>query len=502
MADGELTVKTRDQWSNDYLRFVRMRNPNAKTGPDEYYSIQAQNFADLLLAMSSDARVIAGRISLQDRTGNQLDEVGRPVAEGGIGVPRPGAAGASGALVLSSTASGADIVNAATLKSPNGVSYHVVITPSPSHLVDGQNFAVVCDETGPQTNLVAGVKLTWDSPPAGCFATATVFAQTDGSGLSGGSDIMGDDDYRNLLADAIANPAASANDAELQRLIQDSAGHGVAVEKAFTYPALLGFGISGFTFTLRGSDDLDSRAPSSAQLNTVAAYVEANLPVTDGLVKLPITEDPMTVVLRIRWVENGWTNAVQWPPYMATASRYVVSAVTSESVFTVACADATYSGRAAPQVGQAIGLFDLSDGKFKRKTVLTVGGAGPWAITCDTTTTGASDIGYLPVVTQRVSPWSDSLADVATAVKNHINKMGPGECTVNLPEDGKRMARSPVSKPTQWPNEMDSKLLNAITDLANVQRATHEDSSDYITPTGSAALVYMASIGDIAAYPL
>jgi len=55
MVDGDLSssVMSRDQWVSFYLRCVRMRNPNAKTGPDDYYGVQARNFADLLLVLSA-----------------------------------------------------------------------------------------------------------------------------------------------------------------------------------------------------------------------------------------------------------------------------------------------------------------------------------------------------------------------------------------------------------------------------------------------------------------
>jgi len=504
MADGTLNTKSRDDWRNDYLRWARLRNPNAKTGFDEEIYVDACNLADQLVVLSGDARVIAGRISLQDRTGSQLDEVGRPTSEGGIGVPRPGAVGASGALTISTTAGGTDIVAGAILTTVAGVQYRVV---NSGHQTDGSSFAIICVETGPQTNLAPGTKLTWSSPPPGCFANAVVLAQPDNTGLTGGREALGDDDYRELLADAQANPAVAANDAELQRLIEDSRGHGVAAEKAFTFNSMLGPGITGFTFTMRGSASLMSRLPSSDQFNIVAAYVAAKMPATDGLLKLPLVTDPMILVFRVKFETNGWLNQTQWPPYMATSARYSVqSSGIGLNSFTVRCNDGVYvSGgtpRAAPIIGQVIGLFDIASGIFKRKTISNVAGSGPWTLTCDTTTSKASDVDYLPRANQYVVPWSDSLNTLAALVVAHTNKMGPGEAVDPLPEDGIRMARSPKAKVTSWPSAMDGQLLSQINALLYVQRATHEDGASFVTSVGDATHVHLASLSDLGFYPL
>jgi hypothetical protein len=498
MSDGELTTKTRDTWESDYKRWVRMRNPNAKTGPDEYYSIQAKNLADQLVVLSADARAIAGKISLQDRTGSQLDEVGRPVSEGGIGLPRPGAIGASGALVISCTASGTTIVTNATLGTSNGVLYHVV---SGATLSDGESFAVLCNEAGPQTNLEAGEKLTWTSPPAGCYAVATVLELPDGTGLIGGREQLGDDEYRELLADAIANPAASANDAYLQQLIMDSRSHGVAVEKAFTYPCIIGPATSGFTFTLRGSANLMSRLPSSTQLNLVSAYVASQLSVTDALFPLSLVNDDFRIAFRVRWLQNGWTNATQWPPYMADASRYQTFSVTDSITFTVVTCDGVYTARAAPQAGQVFGLFDETTGKFRRKTIASVAGSGPWTITCETLA-NATDLAYTPTSGRQLSPWSESLNTMAAIVVSHMNSMGPGEATATPPLDGARMVRSPKAQTGQWPNEMDGQLLGKISLHSSVQRAIQEVGASYTTLVGDSTHVHLANLVDLAFLPL
>jgi Baseplate J-like protein len=502
MADGTLTVKTRDQWADDYCRFLRMRNPNAKTGPDESDRVDALVLADQLLYCSNDAKVLAGRVSLQDRTGTQLDEVGRPTSEGGLGVPRPGAEGASGALVISTTASGTIITAGSTLRTVAGVAYAVTLAAGDTgERLDGSTFSVVCTEAGPQTNLPAGTKLVWDSPPPGCFANAVVYAQQDGSGLTGGHEEMGDDDYRTLLAEAQANPAGGGNDAEVQRYIQDSRAHGVAVEKAFTYASIAGHASMGFAFTLRGQSVTSSRIPSPDQLNIVADYLLSKMAATDAYIKLQPVADPLKLSFRISWIQNGWTNAVQWPVFRTT-DKYQISSASSATVFSIECAGVyNYGSLPDPVVGQVIALYDKTNRRFVRKTIKSISGTGPWTITCDTLA-NASDLAYLPVVGQWVMPWADGLADIGDLAIAYVRSMGPGEITSIPLRDGVRRRRLPRPNGITWPNRMDGRLAASINSLPSVERVLHVDGADYVTEIGGSFAVALADLVDIGVYPL
>lgn len=608
MADA-ITVPNRADYEAYYLRSVRLRNRNASTGPDEYYSVQARCLADQLVGISGMANTIAGKISLRDMTGDQLDNAGRPTSEGGLGLPRPVAVGSTGYLTIQTVEAGADVTAGLTLQTAGGVLY-AVASSGTAHYYNSNTFPVVCLETGPETNLEPGTVLTWVSPPSGCFASATVAAANDGSGLIGGRDALGDDDYRELLADAQANPAASANDAELQRQIQYERGHGVSVKRAFTYPCCLGPGVTGFTCVLEGSAKYGSRAPTNAQLNLISAWVEQVMPSTDLLWRLPMFTVPLSLSFRVKFANNGWSDAVQWPPYsggtveitagqpyygvgpaglaslstltpvptvapggyhaivapsnqkfytaypaawgiasiyagqfyadmlppslvtfagveyylfestnlltypsldfwvaITTAGitevvlHYIVTVATSPTVFTVSCSDGVYAARSAPHAGQHIALYDNQTGKFKRKTIKSVSGSGPWVITCETLA-NASDLSYLPVVGQMVSPWSDSLQSIADLAVKHANMMGPGEMISETPLDGIRMTRSPKPTPTKWPYEMTTQLEGEISQLPSVQRATQLDGLNYVTPAGTGAYVNLASLFDLGVYPL
>jgi uncharacterized phage protein gp47/JayE len=501
IENGELTVKTADVWEADYQRFARMRNPNAKTGPDEYYNVQSKNLASVLVSLSNDARVIAGKISLQDRTGKQLDEVGKPVSEGGLGIPRPGAVGSSGSVTIQATLSGCDIEAGDECAGANGVAYACTTT---AHYSDGDAVPIICTETGPQTDLAAGSKLSWSNSRPGRFPGVTVYAQPNGSGLTGGREELGDDDYRMILAEAIVNPASAANDAYLQRLAMDSRAHGIAVEKCFTYPCVLGPGTNAFAITLRGSTRNTSRIPNPTQLNAVAGYVAQWLPASDGLIKLPLVDDPLTLSFRVTWATNGWVDFSPWPAYGADGLRVVVISMTSSSVFNIGYVDGVVAGRVAPQPGQSIAMFNPATGKVVRKTILSVSvGVSNYGITCNTLT-NLTDLGYVPVANQWVMPWSPSLQGVLDLSISYVNAMGPGEVVARflLPQDGMRIARNPADAPLNWPSQMDSHLLGAVTSLSTIKNATHIDGADFAGTTGGPEFVYLPRLTDFAVYAL
>lgn len=496
IEDGELTKMTADEYRDKYLRFVRIRNPGAKIGPGEYDYIKAQNLANLMLSISNDAKIIAGRISLQDRTGDQLDEIGKPASDGGIDCPRPEATGSSGSVTVQTVSSGTKIFAGDELKPESGIAYYCTVT---AVYLDGSQVPVMCRETGPSTNVDPGTVMTWVNPRPGCFASATVYEQTDGTGLTGGSERMGDDDYRTLLASKMSNPASSANPAALRKMIEDSRSHGVHVERAFTYGAALGPGITAFTFTLPGSSTNSSRTPNETQINTVAGYVEKQQLSTDGLVKVPTIYDNAEMTFRVRWSSNGWANSTPWPPFPASENyRFYVLSNISATSFTLG--NDVFSGP-APSPGDVIAFFDKSTGKVIKKTIATVVNSSGYNVTCETLAS-ASDLVYVPVIGQLVMPWSDSLQSIADKTIDYINKMGPGEIVSTLPDDGMRIARDPANERGNWPSQMDSGLESSIAEIKNVKRVNHDLGSDYVTPTGGLTAVYLAKLNDFAVYAL
>jgi hypothetical protein len=503
----ELVDKDRKRIADDYVMWIRLRNPDAKTGPGEGAWVDGHCIADQIVMLNANARILSGRATLAGKTGPQLDEFGAT-----INVPRGAKAGASGFVIIQAGVSGTTIISGDELYcSTNGLSYYAKRTKA---LDDGDQIDVQCVESGPNTNLDAGETLTWSAPRPGCYATSTVFEKPDGTGLSGGRDVEADDDYRRRLALAISNPAAAGNDAEVQRLAEDIdgsyvlarygselGGHGVPVEKAYTYPALLGPGTIGLAFTLKPESATGSRVATAEQMTSVYQHVTQWLPSDDGVIPLSVIEEGFDIVVRVKWASSGWEDTVAWPPYMAEGSHYCVMASTNATAFSVGCADAVYTSRAAPQIGDAFAVFDPDYGVFRRKAVATVTGTGPWAIVCDTAAE-ASDVTFKPSVGARVSPWSDSLDSIASCLTAAVAGFGPGEATSLDPGDGRRMLRSPGISPTSYPIGMTSRALADIADLTAVSRFSVIVGEDTEASDGDASTVNLLELADIGVLPL
>lgn len=506
---AEIIVKTRDQWRDDYLKWIRLRNPLAKTGPGESYWLMASSTADQLAVMSANALVLSGRAGLGNMTGQQLDDYGDP-----IGLPRGAAGGASGWVEIQAGVSGTTIQE--DDEAVNDATQLIYRAKRTATLADGDQIDVQCTETGPETNVDAGTVLTWTSPRPGCYASCTVAEQTDGSGLSGGRDRQGDDDYREALRRANSNPAALGNDAEIQRLAMDSngeyvrmrygsteGGHGVAVEQAFTYPAFLGPGTTGLTFTLKPQTATGQRAPNSSQLTAVLQHVDQWLSADEGVVAVPIVEDDVDVGFRVSWAQNGWANPTPWPPYMAEGSHYIVGIVVSSSEFFLNTYDSVYTGgdRVAPQAGDVIAVFDADAGVFRRKAIQSISGTGPYHAICETAA-NATDVSYIPSPGQRVSPWADGLDGIAQAVAEYVAATGPGQIDNNLPGDGRRKARSPLATPRAWPHYMDAQLQGTLSNSTDVSRISWVLGSDDSLSVGDGSLVYLYNLNDIGVHSL
>jgi hypothetical protein len=503
----ELVTKDRDRWRDDYLKWYRLRNPLAKVGPGEMAYIDASCLADQLVVQSANALILAGRTSLANRTGDQLDEYGAVV-----GRTRAAATGASGYVVVSCGTSGTTIVEGDELTSTTKQT--VYAAKRTKACVDGDTIDVECTETGPGTNLDPGEELTWSAPRPGCYADAVVYELPNGNGLTGGREVEGDDDYRDALQIVTSNPAAAGNDAEVQRLAEDAdgtyvrarygstqGGHGVSVEKAFTYPALLGPGSIGLAFVMKPQTATGSRIPSAEQMTDVYQHVTQWLPHDDGVIEIAIVEEDLDVAFRVKWASDGWEDSVPWPPYVAEASHYCVTARTSATSMTIGTADGVYTGRTAPQVGDIFAVFDSEFGLFRRKAVGAVSGSGPWLVTCDTAAE-ASDVSFTPPVGARVSPWAGALAGLAEIMVAHVASMGPGEASAYDPGDGRRMLRSPGAGAGLWPSVMTSRPLADIAELPTVSRVEFILGDDAEVTVGDAAAVNIFTLADIGVHPL
>jgi subtilisin family serine protease len=370
---------------------------------------------------------------------------------------------------------------------------------------NGQQVAVESVDPGIGQNLAVGEVLQWTSPGPGCYATVVVFQSPDGDGIIGGRLTESDDEYRERIRDYNASPIGHGNESDVIALIEASREHGVPVEKGFVYPARLGPGTLSYCFLIKRDNYWESRLPSSAQITTVFNYVSGELPgdfsITPASVIATNTKIALSLSLDPRY--GNWADFTPWPIYYArTAGMLIISAATSASAFTIATDNGVYTSVTAPAAGNTIALYDSTAGVFKRKKILTVGGAGPWAIVCDMTAE-QSDSSYVPVAYQAISPWFDAINYCAAAVGKHMALLGPGDGIdkSSLPEDGTRMARQPRPYPGQYNDAVTAQIaFDVQSGVDSVTNCAFLSASETLPGLGDVDENAILSITDLSIY--
>lgn len=501
MAD--FTVKSRDEWRTAYLRSLKIRDPDADTRDGTQPHIDASCLADQLVVLGGMAQQNALAHVLAGKNEQQLAEFAAD-----HGITWPDATGAIGwALMGDATATGGTTPLYGDELSDVETGMIFRFTGSGTYTA-GEPFPVAAKSTGPATNLAADAILQWSAPRAGCDPFATVQEQPDGSGLSGGREKPTLEEFVLIVREALSNPGSDENDATYVRLIEDSIGHGVQVEKAFTYPCVLGPGTTALTFTLKAGRLGASRIPNTAQLDAVAAYIGEKLSRDNGYFMCPLVLSQRDVYLKVDWSPGagGWTDLEPWPPYYATTTaapnvaNIVVSAVTDSTHFTLESASGAYTGAAQPSAGKTLGFYDKTGGKFYRKRILSIVGAGPWDITCDTTS-GASDTSFSPDIGQPAVPWSDSLDLLVTPVASYLATFGPGEQFASFFDDGSRKKRQP-RPPKQWPIQFTTRVTEGVFDLSAVDSVSLAEGDGETVAIGTpATFSRLMELRWLAAYP-
>lgn len=453
-TSNQLVVKTRDQWISYYLRSRKNANPGESIEPNSPAWIAAAAIADCLVVQGSNCQQNAAGVLIANQNTDQINSTGAI-----LGIDRPAATGASGSVVANVGSLGSTIYQGDSLTNlVTGVRYKVTTS---GLYMPGQLIPVVGIDTGPNTNLDAGIPLTWASPRPGCNSTALVYEQPDGTGLTGGANAASDDEYKQIIQYALANESASGNEATIIKLLENSRGHGVAVQKGFVYPALNGPGTVGVCFTLKPQSLNGSRSPNSTQLSAVLAYLQAWLPGSVNVFMLPIVGSQVTLVAQAKWSPSspGWIDISPWPTYSLGRS-YIVSSSGDASTFTVALSGSSpdYTSAPQPTAGQTIAVYNAATATFYRKVITGVSGTGPWVLTCSTIAT-QSDTTYAPEALDIISPYSDSLVDVANSFVSYVQSMGPGEQVASDPGDGFRQMRQPRPLSNQYPETISSQVV-------------------------------------------
>lgn len=460
---GAIDIPDRDRIREDWLRDYRFHGPDgASTVEGTLPFLEASVFADSVVPVWASVRTAGNNLVLTEAQGEALEQ--HAVASGLEGRTAP--VGATGYVVVDASSGGTTIFVGDELKNTAQLRYRCTRTDT---YADEDLVPVEGIDTGPGTNQDPDTVLTWTSPRPGCGPTALVWTSSEDEGLTGGRDEETDGELLERIILARANPAASGNDAEYQRVAK--ATPGLPIQATFTVPAILGPGTIGLMATMQPDAPGGSRLPSVAQLATIEAYIKDRFPADDGLFVCTLTGQDVDVSLEVSWQPgaNGWVDVAPWPPYYAGASAIVVYTTSSSTTFVLRRTSANYSGVTQPVIGQTFAVYDAAAAKFRRKRILSFTGSGPWTVTCDTTN-DASDTSYTPVTGQRISPYSASLDLLIPPILAYFNGLGPGEQVSSFFDEGLRQRRFPMS-PGSWPNTIGYKLVNGVQDLSAVSDA-------------------------------
>lgn len=461
LPDG-FTVPTRgeirDRFQKDYL----LRQPGAPTGEGSQAFIDGSVIADALMPLYANAVSIGRGANLEDMTREQLQA---ECVALGIPVELPESAG-SGFVIITASAGGVFIDTGREIKDESrNLRFHCATSGT---YYDGKAVPIIGTDKGPTTNIPADTRMKWSNPPAGLGGIATVQADADGNGFTGGRAAETDDGIVQRIKSTRANPPAGGNVAQIRKLAKDAgAALGIAIQDVFVYPAITGAGHYAYLFTLRPGTVGSSRCPDAIQIAAVRAFIHRALPEDDGIFAAEVIEQQIEGVLGVRWAKTapGWVDANPWPRFV---DEYIVTVVASALAFTVASAEAS---PIAPQIGQTIAFYDRANGRFARKRILTVTGAGgTYALTIDDTN-NASDVSYLPLVGEALCPYSSSLDTLIEPLLTEVDKLGPGEQVEDFFDEGYRQRRIPEN-PLEWPSELRHNTLDAVDNLPQIHDLT------------------------------
>jgi uncharacterized phage protein gp47/JayE len=397
--------------------------PEPPTQPGSDLDILATMLANTALIGFANINSLEQDASVFSATGDALDQMLQ--AEG---LPQVDPVGSKGRLkieVLGPTTIPAGL----QFRLPNGLRGRVVggvVNPS-----DGSEIDAEAIDTGSATNLKAGTKVQFISPPTNLSTQATVSKSVP---LTGGIDAETEDRKRARILNVRRNRPAGGNWSQSRQIANDSLG---SVQDTYVYPALGGpssqkiVPVKGYD---RDNNDY-SRTLSDAAIAIVRAAVQANLPGGDTTIVQSAANQLVDFGLQVQIPDStlaggngqGWVDEDPWPPLVGgDGGRVMVSATDADfDQITVTAGTAV-----APVDGLThIAWWSASDRRFYRALVTShSGGAGAWVLGLDRPLVDRTGNG--PVLGgDYISPDAQNLDGYGVAWVNLFESLGPGENT-------------------------------------------------------------------------
>jgi uncharacterized phage protein gp47/JayE len=468
--------KTAQQIRDDQLRTFKngllglsppVTNPNIGPGSDVYLRFTAVANE---IAVGQANNVLAVDQTMPDTAGGaNLD---RWLAI--VNLSRRGATQSFGLITIQCSVASTPIVTGTQLTDSSGLRYEVSVGGNYGNNVGGSpalQVPVISIDTGKAVNHANGDPLTWTTPPPYVAAQALVGTTGGQDGLTGGldSEVGVDEPPRARLLSTLQNPPKGGNSAQVAQWANASTPD---VQAAFVYPAFLGPATVAFAVTAQPqttgalSSTSKTRAlPATTVSGTVTPYVQGQLP-EHALCVGTATVDQITGIAILLSLPSaptaappgpggGWLDGSPWPSSNSGGTApTIVSAVTSETVFTVAAPT-------PPQPGVShISWISPFTWQILTATVLSyTGSSGAYVVTVDTpwpnlAAAVAEGAAY-------VFPQSVNQNNYLAAVLGAFAGLGPGEW---LPPSNtliSRAFRHPLPS-LAWPNALDARFLKQI----------------------------------------
>jgi uncharacterized phage protein gp47/JayE len=172
---------------------------------------------------------------------------------------------------------------------------------------------VVAENVGSDYNQLEASTLSFVSPIAGVNTDATVNAP----GITGGTDIEDDDEYRERILTRKKQPPHGGTESDYVSWCKEVSG----VTRAWSFPQLYGPGTIGVAFVRDGDTPI---IPTPADIATVRAYIVGHVDTTTGkTVGCPVTAEPGLIMIDVEPLTIDFN--IKTYPYNATVTASMLA---------------------------------------------------------------------------------------------------------------------------------------------------------------------------------
>jgi len=445
--------------------------------PGSDLDILATMVANTALIGFANIAAIEADFNVFSATGQALDEL--RAAEGLPEVVPTGAKGALKIRVLGPTT----IPNGLQFRYPNGLRGRVV--GGYTNPADNSEVNVEAIDTGTQTNLAPGTKVTFVGPPTNLLAEAEVSSTTP---LTGGIDEESDERKRARIINVRRNKPAGGNWAHLRQIATDALG---SVQDAYVYPALGGPSsvkivvVKAFN---RETKDFSRTLPDAALTIVRGAVHRQVAGDTDHIVQ-SAADEAADFAIQIQIPDSilaggnglGWVDQSPWPGLEAADNGRITITATDDDFDQITVSANTST---SPTAGLThVAWWSSVDQRFYHALVVGVSGsAGAWVLDLDRPF--VDSFGNGPETGEYVCPDAQNLDGYGTLWLDIFESLGPGENTTSanrLPR-AKRHPYATDEDPSSITRATLARLVRAYPEITDISLAYAPTTTPTVPP--------------------